>query len=378
VYMGVLSVFGPFVTDFYLPTLPQLAEDFQTTTSLGQLTLTFSFIGLAVGQMIFGPLSDKYGRRIPLLLSLGLFVISTAACLFTRSIHFFLFYRFVQGFSGAGGLVISRSVIADLYTGNTLTRAFSLTAAVNGLAPIAAPVLGGVMSRWTDWHGIFVLLFSLGVVLFLTGFNQRETLAEARRFQGGVLSTFSQLWPVLRNLNFTRYMLIMMFASGVLFSYIASSPFIFQSHYSISPFAFSLCFGLNSVGLLIGSSLVPSLLKSTSTTLRVGSAGFFVIGLCVAVALVMQVPFPVVEGLFFLLLVAFGMIMTTSTALALDLERKNAGNASALLGFTQFFFSGFVSPLTGIGNILVSTGIVILLCSAFVFVISRFALRKQL
>ena len=123
-FMGMLSAFGPFVTDFYLPTLPQLTNDFETTTSLVQLTLTFSMIGLAVGQMIIGPLSDKYGRRTPLILSLALFIVSTVACLYARDIHSFLICRFIQGFAGAGGLVISRSIVTDLYSGSSLAKTY--------------------------------------------------------------------------------------------------------------------------------------------------------------------------------------------------------------------------------------------------------------
>lgn len=141
-FMGMLSAFGPFVTDFYLPTLPQLTNDFETTTSLVQLTLTFSMIGLAVGQMIIGPLSDKYGRRTPLILSLALFIVSTVACLYARDIHSFLICRFIQGFAGAGGLVISRSIVTDLYSGSSLAKTFSLMAAINGIAPVGAPDIG--------------------------------------------------------------------------------------------------------------------------------------------------------------------------------------------------------------------------------------------
>lgn len=184
-FMGMLSAFGPFVTDFYLPALPQLVNDFNTTTSLVQLTLTFSMLGLAVGQMIIGPLSDKFGRRIPLLLSLVLFVVSTIACLYADDIHTFIVCRLIQGFAGAGGLVISRSIVTDLYAGNALARTFSLMAAINGVAPVGAPVLGGVMLEWTDWRGIFVILLVIGIILTLIGFAQKETPPQENRFKGG-------------------------------------------------------------------------------------------------------------------------------------------------------------------------------------------------
>ncbi len=375
-FMGMLSAFGPFVTDFYLPTLPQLTNDFETTTSLVQLTLTFSMIGLAVGQMIIGPLSDKYGRRTPLILSLALFIVSTVACLYARDIHSFLICRFIQGFAGAGGLVISRSIVTDLYSGSSLAKTFSLMAAINGIAPVGAPVLGGIMMKWTDWHGIFLILLVIGVILLGIGFAQHETLEKENRFQGGVFSTFTRFIPVLCNRRFTQYLIIQTFAMGVLFGYIAASPFIFQEHYHVSPLMYSICFGANALGIMVGSSLLVPRFRTAQRALRVGSSGFFVLGLCAAAALITDMPFALVESLLFLLLVSLGMVLPTSTALALDMERKNAGNASALLGFTQFLFGGIVSPLTGMGSILVSTGVIIAVCCVVMYLTSRVVTEK--
>ncbi len=375
-FMSMLSAFGPFVTDFYLPALPQLVNNFDTTTSLVQLTLTFSMLGLATGQMIIGPLSDKLGRRTPLIISLILFVISTVACLYANDIHTFIVCRLIQGFAAAGGLVISRSIVTDLYAGNALARTFSLMAAINGIAPVGAPVLGGIMLEWTDWRGIFIILLAIGIILTLISFGQKETLLPENRFQGGILSTFTQLVPVLRNRQFTFYLLIQTFAMGVLFSYIAASPFIFQQHYEISPMLYSICFGLNAFAIMIGSSLLTPRFSSATTALRVGATVFFILGLCVAAALVADLSFAVVEGLLFVMMFFFGMVMPTSTALALDLERKSAGNASALLGFTQFLFGGIVSPLTGMGNILITTGIIIALCCGAMYLFTRIATQK--
>ena len=372
----MLSAFGPFVTDFYLPALPELVNNFDTTTSLVQLTLTFSMLGLATGQMIIGPLSDKLGRRTPLIISLILFVISTVACLYANDIHTFIVYRLIQGFAAAGGLVISRSIVTDLYAGNALARTFSLMAAINGIAPVGAPVLGGIMLEWTDWRGIFIILLAIGIILTLIRFGQKETLLPENRFQAGILSTFSQLVPVLRNRQFTFYLLIQTFAMGVLFSYIAASPFIFQQHYEISPMLYSICFGLNAFAIMIGSSLFTPRFSSATTALRVGATVFVILGLCVAAALVADLSFAVVEGLLFVMMFFFGMVMPTSTALALDLERKSAGNASALLGFTQFLFGGIVSPLTGMGNILITTGIIIALCCGAMYLFTRIATQK--
>ena len=376
VLLGILAAFGPFVTDMYLPGLPSMTVYFDTTASMVQLGITTAMLGLGFGQIIVGPLSDKYGRRTPLILSLALFIVSTVACLYARDIHTFLICRFIQGFAGAGGLVISRSIVTDLYSGSSLAKTFSLMAAINGIAPVGAPVLGGIMMKWTDWHGIFLILLVIGVVLLGIGFAQHETLEKENRFQGGVFSTFTRFIPVLRNRRFTQHLIIQTFAMGVLFGYIAASPFIFQEHYHVSPLMYSICFGANALGIMIGSSLLVPRFRTAQRALRVGSSGFFVLGLCTAVALIADMPFALVESLLFLLLVSLGMVLPTSTALALDMERKNAGNASALLGFTQFLFGGIVSPLTGMGSILVSTGIIIAVCCVVMYATSRAVTEK--
>lgn len=157
VVLGILAAFGPFVTDMYLPGLPAMTAYFGTTASMVQLGITTAMLGLAFGQIIVGPLSDKYGRRKPLLLSLGVFFFSTIGCIFSWNVEVFIFFRFLQGMAGAGGIVISRSVATDCYSGKELAKAFAMISAVNGLAPIIAPIVGGVLLKFTNWQGIFSL-----------------------------------------------------------------------------------------------------------------------------------------------------------------------------------------------------------------------------
>ena len=161
VFLGVLTAFGPFVTDMYLPTLPAMTGFFHTTSSLVQLGLTASMIGLAVGQLFFGPLSDKYGRRLPLIIAMVLFLFATIGCLFSSTIMQFIGWRLVQGMAGAGGIVISRSVAADKYSGRELAKMLAVIGAINGVAPVAAPIAGGGMAGSWGWQGIFLSLIHI-------------------------------------------------------------------------------------------------------------------------------------------------------------------------------------------------------------------------
>ena len=226
IILGMLSAFGPFVTDFYLPALPELNSDFNTTPSMVQLSLTVCMVGLALGQLVVGPLSDRYGRKRPLLASLLLFLIATAGCIFAPTIGWFIASRLIQGVAGAGSLVLSKSIATDLYEGDELARFFSILVPIQGIAPVAAPVVGGLIMKVTDWHGIFILLFVLGLLLVAAGFQFRESLPSAQRLTGPRQSIFKSFAPLFRNQTFVLYLLIQTFAMGVMFSYIASSPFI--------------------------------------------------------------------------------------------------------------------------------------------------------
>lgn len=361
--VGAISAFGPFVTDFYLPALPSLNEYFHTTASLVQLSLTFSMVGLAVGQLVIGPLSDKYGRKSPLLLSLVAFSVSTLGCLYAPDIYWFIFFRLIQGLAGAGGLVISKSIATDLYEGKELTRFFSMLSSVQGLAPICAPVLGGFLLEVTNWKGIFWILFVIGLALLVTLLFFKESLPLAARREGSVWVAFRHYVPVLGHGRFMCYVLVQAFAMGVMFTYIAASPFIFQSHYGLSPVAYSLCFGANAVAVMLGS-LTVSFFRSATQAMRVGVVGFGLISLLVASVLISGAPVMIVEGCLFVFMIFLGLILPSSTMLALDLERANSGNASAVLGFLMFLFGGVLSPLTGLGDMLQTTSLIMVLCCA--------------
>lgn len=366
-FVGMIAAFGPFVTDFYLPALPALSDYFGAPASMIQLSLTVGMIGLGTGQLIVGPLSDRYGRRMPLLLSLAAFAAATAGCLVTDSIGRFLLYRFVQGLAGAGGVVISRSIATDLYAGRELARFFSVLGSVQGIVPVAAPVIGGLLLAVTDWKGIFAVLLGIGIALLVMTLAFRESLAQRSR---SVAASFKGYAPVLRNRRSMRYMGVQAMAMGVMFSYISASPFIFQQQYGLSPVAYSLCFGLNAFGIMAGSLLVLRS-RSSERGLAIGTRGFFVMALATAIVLTQGGSVWLIEASFFLLMVMLGTIMPTSTTLALEPLREYSGSASAALGFLSFLVGGICSPLVGMGDMAVSTAAVIALCSLFTLLLAR-------
>ena len=355
-FLGVLSAFGPFVMDMYLPTLPAMTDYFSTTSSGVQLGLTAGMVGLAVGQLVFGPLSDRYGRRRPLLAAMALFLVSTLGCLFAADIAQFVAFRLAQGVAGAGGVVISRSVAADLYSGRALAAMLAVIGAVNGIATVAAPVGGGALAGLGGWHAVFWFLLGLGVAVLAACLCFRESLPAGRRVRVSWRQTLGTFAGVLRNRPYLSYILQYGFAMSVLFANIASAPFVMQQHYGLSPLHFSLCFGLNAVAMVVASTFVVRM-PSPQQALHAGNNGMLALSLLLLTALWFGCDFWLYELLLFFLLGMVGLSFTSASALAMNCERRHAGVASALLGVVAFAFGGIVSPLAGLGNIRLTAGV---------------------
>ena len=365
--LGVLSAFGPFVVDLYLPSLPQLATFFETSASMTQLTLTTAMIGLAVGQLLLGPLSDKFGRKIPLIISLVIYIISTVLIVYAPNIEAMIVLRVIQGLSSAGSVVISRAVATDLYRGREMTRFFGLLMTINGLAPIISPILGSLLLEYISWKGVFVFLALIGAIVLLFCFRLKESLNLENRLQGSIFATFSTFGVIIKNRLFMSYVGIESFLLGAMFAYIAASPFILQSFYGLSAFIFSLCFGANGAALVIGANIGGKL--PNRKALAIGVLAFVVAALYTIAVLIIQPYWLFVEIGFFAMLLLMGITFPAISTLAMESERQYAGSASALLGFAPFFLGGVVSPLVGIGNIFYSTALVILACGVLGFAI---------
>ena len=351
VLLGILTAFGPLVTDMYLPTLPSMTVYFGTSQSMVQMGLTTSMAGLALGQLLFGPLSDKFGRRPLLLVSLLLFVASTVICIFSPTVYVFVGMRLFQGIGAAGGIVISRSVATDRYRGKELVKVLAVIGVINGIAPVAAPVLGGVLTDAVGWRGIFVILLAIGVILLGSSMLFRESLPPRRRAGQSLLRTFGNFGTILRNKRFILYVLQLGIAQGIPFANIASSPFIIQEHYGFSALEFSIVFAVNSLAFMAAAPLSLRF-RRPQDGIMASCIGMCVLSVAELAALWCRCSFWVYEGILFLLLFTMALTFTLSTTLAMESERRYAGSASAILGAVCFAFGGIVSPIVGTGDIL--------------------------
>ena len=353
VVLGLLSTFGPLSLDLYLPALPQLADDLNASASAAQLSITACLVGLAFGQLIAGPLSDRLGRRRPLIVGLVAFLLASVACALAPSVAILVLLRLFQGLAGAAGIVISRAIARDLYSGRALMIFFSRLLLVAGLAPVIAPILGGQLSRIMSWRGIFGVLAGFGAVLLLAGlFGLRETLPPERRIVGGFGRTLQGYNTLLHDRFFVGCALSSGLAGASMFAYIAGSTFVLQRIYGMSPQGFSLVFGCISLGLVAAAQGGARLALVWPLT-RVLGLGL-TINLLGATALLMTVisglPLAALIGALVIMVCAVGLIFPTANALAMADYPDLAGTASSLQGLSQFVFGAVAAPLVGIAG----------------------------
>ncbi|HHG8770982.1 TPA: multidrug effflux MFS transporter [Raoultella planticola] len=346
--LGLLTAIGPLCTDFYLPALPDITQQLNATGTQTQLSLTASLIGLGLGQLFFGPLSDRIGRQKPLILSLLLFIFSSAMCATTHDIHLLIAWRFLQGFAGAGGSVLSRSIARDKYQGARLTQFFALLMTVNGIAPVVSPVIGGYIITLSDWRVLFWAMAAIGGVLLLLSLAVlRETLPAK-----DAATPQQNNAPVIKNRRFMRYCLIQAFMMAGLFSYIGSSSFVIQNEYGMTALQFSLLFGVNGIGLIIAAQIFSRLSHrfSADALLR---GGLSLAVVCAAITLVLawlHLPLPALIGLFFTVSLMSGISTVAGSKAMGEVSSAQSGTASALMGTLMFVCGGIAAPLAGLGG----------------------------
>ncbi|MFC5063920.1 multidrug effflux MFS transporter [Actinomycetospora atypica] len=352
--LGSLTAVAPLSIDTYLPALPTITADLGASASLVALTLTACVVGLAVGQLVAGPLSDVLGRRRPMLVgSLG-FVVLSAACAAAPDVWSLVALRLGQGLFGAVGIVLARAVVRDLYSGPAAARAFAALMLVSGVAPIVAPVLGGQLLRLTSWRGVFVVLALLGAVIVVGVLVAvPETLARAERTTGGLRATATAFRVLLADTRVLACVSAAGFGFAAMFAYISGSTFVLQGLYGLSPQAFSGVFAVNSVGIVsavqLSGRLVAAERALPQRMVAVG-LGIAVVGSSTVLtgALALGV-WGVVVGLF-VTVCGVGTALPAATTLTLADHPEHAGSASALLGTSQFLVGGFAAPLVGIGG----------------------------
>ncbi len=369
----LLSALGSFVNDMYTPALPAMCRFFGCSVSLGQMGLTMGMAGLALGQFILGPVSDRIGRRPVLVASIVLFIVSAVVSVFSPSIHVFNLCRLFQGIGASGGYFLARTIPADVYQGRALARLMALIGAINGIAPASAPVIGGITSDAFGWKGVFVLLAIFAVFLLFAAPVLKESLPVAKRVSGPWMKSFSGYGSLLRNRPFIIHICFKGTALGMLFAYISSSPFILQSHYGLSQTSYGLVIGFNAIFMAAGSMLALKF-KPFKKAAYTGAVVMAVGVLAEAVALYCIHSILIYEIFSIVMLFGLGLIFTTANTLAMNEGRESAGEASALLGISGYVVGAAVSPIVGIGNVLHSTAITYVLLGIVVF---AFALASR-
>jgi len=351
--LGSLSTFGPLSIDMYLPALPNLSANLHAGTSLVQFSLTACMLGIALGQIFAGPISDVRGRRGPLLAGLTIYVVSSLLCAYASTIELFILMRFIQGLAGSAGIVISRASVRDLYSGTEMTRFFALLMLVSGAAPILAPILGGQILQIASWRGIFLVLAAIGsCVLLAVFFGLHETLPNERRSRGGFSNTIKVFRALLKNKTFMGYALSQGFASAAMFAYIAGSPFVMQNIFGISPQMFSVFFAINGLGIILAGQITGRLAGwiPVKKLLVTGLGLAFLGGISLLAMIIAEGSLISILVPLFFVVSSVGIIGTSSFSLAMQEQAKTAGSASALLGLFSFILGGVIAPFVGIAG----------------------------
>lgn len=352
ILLGILAAFGPLSIDTYLSGLPAIGREFRVDDAAAQLTLSMFFVGLALGQAVYGPIADRLGRRGPLLVGCALYAAAAVGCALAPSINALIAMRFVQAIGGCAGMVISRSVVRDLFDAHESARMYSFLMLVMGVAPILAPLLGGQLLVLFGWRAIFWMLTGFGLLCFLmVAVGLPETLPPERRAVAGIGQVLRVYGGLLRDRHFIGYTLVGGLISAGMFAYISGSPFVFIDLYGVAPQNYGWIFGTNAFGIIAASQINRWLLARfrAETILRTALMVIMVSGVVLTVLAATGVGGLV--GLLvplFVCIAGYGFISPNATALAMAAYGRTAGSASALLGTLQFALGAAAGALVGV------------------------------
>ncbi|MEC1667033.1 Bcr/CflA family efflux MFS transporter [Bacillus mojavensis] len=380
--LGMLAILGPLNIDMYLPSFPDIADDLSASASLVQLSLTACLIGLTIGQVIVGPVSDAQGRRKPLLICIFLFALSSLFCALSPNITTLVAARFLQGITASAGLVLSRAIVRDVFTGRELSKFFSLLMMITAVAPMIAPMTGGalLLLPFATWHTIFHFLTIIGFVLVLIiALKLKETLPPEKRIPSSIGTSVRTMGSLLKDRSFMGYALTVGFIHGGSFAYVSGTPFVYQDIYGVSPQVFSILFGINGLAIITGSFMIgrfggiiheKSLLRMAVITAMIATAVLLTMTM-------IHGPLAALVISIFVYMITIGMVLTSTFTLAMEKQGHRAGSASALLGMLPLLLGSIVSPLVGIDETTAVPMGAIMFVTAVIGSLAFFRLTKE-
>jgi DHA1 family bicyclomycin/chloramphenicol resistance-like MFS transporter len=350
----LITAIAPLATDMYVPAFPLVGRDLDASATQVQLTLTTFFVGMALGQLVGGPFSDRVGRRRPLVAALAVLVIASVACAFSPTAAVMMTARLLQGFAGGWAMVIARAVVVDLTDGARMVRAMNVVAAVAGIAPIVGPLLGALVLLVTSWRVSFWVVAALaGVMLLAVALAMPESLPAERRHGGGLGRLLGATGDVLSSRVFSGHLVVFAFSMGTTFAYVATSAYALQSMNGLTSLQYSVDFAVNAAGMTAAALVAARYADRLPARLfvKVGLAATGVAGAVLAVGAVwFSMPLAVALIGFFVLMSAQGLVGPNAGALASAAVPEHPGTGSALLGFLQWVMAGTIAPLAGLGG----------------------------
>ncbi|MFW7414697.1 multidrug effflux MFS transporter [Demequina sp. SO4-18] len=349
--LGALVALGPFTIDLYLPAFPEVARDLAASDAAIQLTLTATTIGFGVGQLVVGPLSDAFGRKLPLMLATVVHILASIFVVFAPTVEWVLVGRVLQGIGAAGPAVVAMAIVRDLFNGQRLIRMLSRMALVTGLAPVLAPVIGSQLLRVVDWREIFVVLALYGVLIAsIAGLKLRETRPASQRGGPGLAAMRARYRRLLTDRAFVGVAVVGAMTFTTLFAYLSGSSFVLQDQFGLSAQQYGVVFGLNSIGVVAGTQLAARLMRVVAPR-AVATAGIIVMtGGALALLLFAALDLGllgVIIPLFFVVS-PLGFIMPSVQVMALEKHGSEAGTAASLIGAMNFGVAGLLSPIVGV------------------------------
>ncbi|MEC3616632.1 MFS transporter [Bacillus stercoris] len=380
--LGMLAILGPLNIDMYLPSFPEIAEDLSASASLVQLSLTACLVGLTIGQLIVGPVSDAQGRRKPLLICIFLFALSSLFCALSPNITTLVAARFLQGFTASAGLVLSRAIVRDVFTGRELSKFFSLLMVITAVAPMVAPMTGGaiLLLPFATWHTIFHVLMIIGFLLvLLIALRLKETLPPEKRIPSSIGTSVKTMGSLLKDRSFMGYALTVGFIHGGSFAYVSGTPFVYQDIYGVSPQVFSILFGINGLAIISGSFIIGRFggIIHEKSLLRIAVITAMIATAVLLTMTIIHGPLATLVISIFIYMITIGMVLTSTFTLAMEKQGHRAGSASALLGMLPLLLGSIVSPLVGINETTAVPMGAIMFVTAVIGSLAFFGLTKE-